>query len=90
MNILRACVRFFASCLWASTISLPFPAGTTRILGLLLSSVLLYTSTSSNSSFGRSSAMAFPNIDFPVPGVPSIIMCLRCVAAFRTTSTACS
>jgi len=90
MNMLRACIRFLASSLWASTISLPLPAGTTLIFGVLLSSGLLYTRTSCNSSFGRRSAMALASIDLPVPGVPSIITCRRWVAAFLTTSTACS
>jgi len=85
-----ACVLFCASILCASLISLPFPAGTMRIFGLLESSGLWYIRTSCNSSFGSSSAIAFASMDLPVPGIPSIITCLLWFAAFFTTSTACS
>ena len=37
-------------------------------------------------SMDQSSSAKRSNIDFPVPGSPIIIMCLRCSAAFRITT----
>ena len=89
-RVLRNWIFRFASALWAETICLPLPTATVRITGLLGSSELGYTRISCSSSLGNSSAIAFASMDFPVPGLPIIMTCLRWIAAFLMTSTACS
>ena len=45
---------------------------------------------SSNCSLGKNSVMERANIDLPVPGSPTMMTCLLCSAALRTTIEAAS